>query len=661
MKKLLIALFLFLPVAIHSEEEKRTPIDCSADYLEYDEINNKVFAKGNVKVKYKDIIIAADKVNFDTKTSDIDAEGHITVTEKDNIISGDVVKYNLKKQTGIVKNMEFFKKPWLFKGESIEKSDEKNAYMNSAYATTCNNKEHPHYRLVSNQIHVELDEKIESWHMFFYIGEIPVFYFPYFYRSLKPSVRSPFEVRPGYTTYEGFYLKASYNYQFSDYFNGSILLDYMTKRGLGYGLQQNYRFKDNEGEGTFYTYYLAEKDTGHARWRIDWNHRNLLEKDITLVGRLNFLSDQSITNDLYSFYYPVDIKELRSFLAVTKSAPDYTLVVSTDRYDSWDDTQGKYFANQIYLPVIRFQTSSLKIGETNAYFSLSSDLTNYYNRNLIDENAGHYIARLTFLPSIFYSIALMPGSTINTSVNFNGSYQNLPDYNMFNNGFNGAYSTNLGWSYTWNQYFATNVGHSYSRRLTNILNDFYGGVDLNKLTGSFTFRFRDRFVTNTSTGFDLRSDNPRLFERFDNIINDISIMWSDDTDTYINSQYNVITNRISFVNASANFGKGKQLNYGVGISYVDNFPSPGILDLKVNAAFNITDDIRLDLGASYDTSINKIKEQRVGLSANITDCWFGSVSFLKSWNNISFQFNFGLRAFNESGISQQISPQIFSY
>ena len=97
---LLLVFFNSLKAQKESSKEetgKKVPIDCVGDYMEYDEANGAIYARGNVIVKYKEIILKADKIRLSTKSEDIEAEGNISLTDKDSLVTGKHIKYNLKK------------------------------------------------------------------------------------------------------------------------------------------------------------------------------------------------------------------------------------------------------------------------------------------------------------------------------------------------------------------------------------------------------------------------------------------------------------------------------------------------------------------------------------------------------------------------------------
>ena len=123
--------------------KKKDPIDCFGDHIEYDEANGTIYAKGNVRVLYKDITLTCDEIRMSTKSEDVEANGHILLIEKTSRINGGHIKYNLKQKLGFVDNIEYDNPPWFFRGNRIERPDEKNANMERSIATTCNDHEHP--------------------------------------------------------------------------------------------------------------------------------------------------------------------------------------------------------------------------------------------------------------------------------------------------------------------------------------------------------------------------------------------------------------------------------------------------------------------------------------------------------------------------------------
>ncbi|MEI6845679.1 MAG: hypothetical protein WCK36_01365 [Candidatus Firestonebacteria bacterium] len=637
--------------------EEKIPVDCSADYLEYDEGQGIVNGRGNVKVIYKGAVITADEVKFDVKTSNLEAKGNITLTEGDSIINGAYVTFNMKSKTGNIDKIRLSNGPWFFKGAAIEKPDEKNASIIEGYATTCNDKDRPHYRLVSQKIHIEIDNTIESWNVLLYIGDIPVFYFPYIWKSLKASAKSPLTVKPGISSAEGFYLKMAYNYDLSEYLSGSILFDILTKKGLGYGLQQNYRFADGLNGGYLYAYYILEKDTLRERFRLDFDHSSRIGTNINIVGRLNYLSDEAVSTDFNSYYYPVVSRDIRSYFAVSYYEQFFSLITSVERQDKYNPLDGKYHLNNFYLPNLSFSTTSMAIGNTNAYWSLGAGVSySILNASLAGTD---YILKARLNPSLMHTMKLDQANTLSSSVVLNALAQNKQDYGVMAPLSNLNYTLTFNLHSVWNMSMDTDLNYNYSQKLTGMENDIYGGVLINKLTGRLNLRLGAALANTTTTGFDLKTPNNDIRKNFDNIVNYTNIYLSDEFNASSGLQYNIYEGVIKSADIFTNYGKPGTTKFSLGVNYLNY--GIFVLDLTGSITMNLGPDTQVEYGMRFDTVASNFKEHRVALATNITDCWYGSLNFARSYGNYSVGFNLQLRALKESALDKKLSPEVYKY
>ena len=623
------------------------PVDCYADHLEYDEINGALYGKGNVKVVYKGTEIKADEVRFNVKSSQLEASGNITVTEGDVIIKGESVKFNMKDKVGRIEKIELIKTPWFFKGAAIEKPDEKNASIIEGYATTCKYTDHPHYRLVSQRIHIELDNVIESWNVLLYLGDIPIFYIPYIWKSLKTSPKSPLDIRPGYSSSEGFFLKLAYNYELSQYFSGALLVDLMSKKGVGYGLQQNYRFADGLNGGYLYAYYNFDQDTLHERFRLDFDHSSRINNNLSLVGRLNILSDEALTRDFYSYFYPIVSRDIRSYVAATYYDSLFSIMVAVDRQDRYDPLDRFFKLAAFTLPNLRFSTTSLRIGETNAYVSVSSELVNSYSYP-----GKFYIMQGGIHPNIFYTAKLDQLNSINTSFSLNASSQDRAEAGYLGRLSNLNYSGSLNLHTTWNMSLDTDVNYSYSESLTDVM------VLNNRMNGRLNLRLGTFMSSTMTTGYNFLLKNPEISGNFDSFVNSSNFFISEEFNASATLQYSIALGTLTSFDAFTNYGKPGQTRVSFGLNY---YYYANIYDLSGSINFNLNEDMRIEYGTRYNTVANDFREHRLVFSTNLTDCWYGDISFSQSYGNYSFGFNLQLRAFKESALDKKLAPEVFKY
>lgn len=634
---------LFFVFFIGQEKPKKDiPVYCDAEYMEYIEKEGLVFAKGNVVLKYEDITMKADEVKLNRDTNEVEANGNIHITEKEQEVHGDSAKYNLEKKTGTVTNVDFYSKPWHFKGKDIDKTTEKDTSIKNSEVTTCKYKEARHYHIWSKKINIEQGEKIEGWHNLFYVGPVPIFYLPYFYRSLKDD-RSPFSIRVGYSSQEGYYVKTNYAYYFALWAQGYIYLDYMSKKGWGFGFEPHHVFEDGKGQGHLYTYYIKEQDTKVARWRLDAEHRQSFRDDLYAMARFNYSSDESFSTEYYAT--PTVLRAQRSYLSLTKTDPYYTITSSWERGDSWDSQDKKYRKTYENLPDVDFRTSSRRLfSNIPIYYGFGSNFVNYYTIN-----NDYYIRKLSNDLRFTHSYYLLPRATHTTNLSFHEVYRDINDKNVDDMGFLHSYDVGNTLRNQWSRAVETDLTHTFSQRLSKRIGDPPNGIDANKLRGTFYYRYFDRLLMDVGTGYDFKSTD-EFKHRFDPLTFELRARLREHIYYYLSSAYNVGTGKIDSVDTYVTFGRYPAWIFSFGFNYQ---PTYGIFDVYSSVEIPVHEDVRINAGVRYDSVNARLKEQSYGLNFNITDCWVLDVSLIEQSNKTSFWINFRLRAFPSQGLGTQ--------
>ena len=105
-----------------------------------------------------------------------------------------------------------------------------------------------------------LAKYFEARHATVYIGNVPVFYFPYYRRSLEKH-ENTFVFIPGYRSVFGPYLLSSYHWFLNEELSGVVHVDYRELRGIGEGPDFNYNL-GTLGEGTLKNYYTHDQQPG---------------------------------------------------------------------------------------------------------------------------------------------------------------------------------------------------------------------------------------------------------------------------------------------------------------------------------------------------------------------------------------------------------------
>ncbi|MCJ7646254.1 hypothetical protein MUO65_05060, partial [bacterium] len=116
---------------------QNNPIILSADYIEYRREENKVLARGNVKIEDKDITMECEEAIFDLKEEKIEAKGGLTLRDKETTIHGSQIIYDLRTRRGIIDDASSFIEPWYCSGPKIERVSDKEIIVNNGYITSC--------------------------------------------------------------------------------------------------------------------------------------------------------------------------------------------------------------------------------------------------------------------------------------------------------------------------------------------------------------------------------------------------------------------------------------------------------------------------------------------------------------------------------------------
>ncbi|MEK6646003.1 MAG: hypothetical protein AABY84_04950 [Candidatus Firestonebacteria bacterium] len=669
----IVWIFIFITLAFVNAQEKQEPqpVLCTGDYVEYQQDENILYGKGNITLKHKGLILKADEVNYNSKTGEVDAKGNIILTENDNEIHGTSALYNLNKKSGVIKDANFYKKPWNFKGETINKTNEKDVFLNSGYGTTCIYKDSPHYKLTANEIHIEMDESIEAWWTLFYVEGIPIMIIPYFYRSLRDN-RNPFTIKPGYSEDEGWSVRTAYNYWFADYAWGAIYNDYIANKGYGKGTDYHYSLDNDYMTGYFYIYHIREKEqtnqptpTGPKdRLRVDIEHSQYLtqERDINITAKGNYFSDSSMVNN-YSTISPIMMQEINSYVALSKRYTQAGLFVSVDRNDLWETD--RYVINRQELPKATLDLGPFVLDDTNIYYGLSTTTLNRYIRT-----NDYYVFSLDASPNLTHSFNLTYRTTLTENITFKETWQDLPDKNQDNKGFTSSYTTFVNLHHIWNQVFSTDLRHSLAQRLTRIESDENRGVISNRIDGAGHYMFYPFVSLDISTGYDLFSRNSTQAERFYPITGDLRATPHENVDYYLNTSYNLALKKIANADTYIDIGRYRPWSIKVGVNYIAAGPydSRNNVDLNLRLGIALGQPFRVILEWKYDTYTAIFKEQKYMIHIDITDCWELELS-MTNWGDSTnplnsrsqFWFALNLRAFagQSTGGSSSLSP--FSY
>ena len=148
-------------VAIHMGDS-----DIYADYAQYDSRNHEITVRGNVRIYRDTTFYLADHATYDTETKKITAD-----------------------------EMRSDYEPYFVAGSHVESISE-NAYRVTDGMFTTHDSPNPSFHLRARTIRVYEKYYVVFQNVTFYVGKVPIFWWPYVYQSLDDAFS--FSISPAF-------------------------------------------------------------------------------------------------------------------------------------------------------------------------------------------------------------------------------------------------------------------------------------------------------------------------------------------------------------------------------------------------------------------------------------------------------------------------------
>jgi lipopolysaccharide export system protein LptA len=262
-----------------------------ADTLHYDRAAGLVAGRGSVHVRYRDLDVRADEFDLDLNTDQAVFRGNVALEAEGQRFSGDSLTLDVAKEEWTFTAPRaalppsFFEQgvrsPVYLTGKEVI-SQPGEMLVLGASITTCDRAQ-PHYHLQSHRALIYPGRRLVARNVGFFVGGRRLFTIPYFVVSLREMRRQPFVPEIGESEIEGKFLKTLFNYELGARAYGSLHLDFMQRRGIGYGIEQSYPAGD--GGGRLFVYRVNDNVNDRAELTGRLEHRQSLAGfDLSLVS-----------------------------------------------------------------------------------------------------------------------------------------------------------------------------------------------------------------------------------------------------------------------------------------------------------------------------------------------------------------------------------------
>ena len=438
--------FSHVPLQVESTtSDTNAPISVTADLLDATR-DGKIIYSGQVEVEQGARKFNADQVELEQISRDVLATGNIHYT--DGTISVDSDKQltgnlNTKDTELDDAHYQFHGEPGRGHAKKVRLSDNtQQVDLKGASYTTCP-PDGEVWKLKASSVKVEQDQVFgEAWNAVLWIGEVPVFYFPYLKFPVKDERQSGFLFPSfGFGGDNGTDISVPYYWNIAENYDATFTSRYMQRRGTM--AQLEFRYLPIEGQdGTLYGEYLSSDDKllntqwqDDPRWLVNWRHNARFDAAGHWRANVDYTKVAGWDNAYFDDFKPpvgqlVDDQLMQSFRGgyydrhwqVTTEVRDYQILKPNLA------TKPFQLAPSVAL------TSYQGFGSFDLGFD--AEVTQFKN----DADQVYEATRVHAEPKLVYSLVNQPGAQLTADV---GAYYTHYEQDVPTN-LAGYYQNNLG-------------------------------------------------------------------------------------------------------------------------------------------------------------------------------------------------------------------------
>ena len=349
MRKLAALFFcLVTPAAFaqtaENESLKGQPVEItSTGGTEYRD--NIATAKENVAIHVGNTDIYGDEGEYNAETHIVRISGNVRIYRGAELYVGESGTYNTETQEITASKLRSLEAPYFLGGEQINRTsndddngDETLTLVQKGYFTT-HDAFNPDFRLKANTVRVYENDRIIFRNVVFYVGKVPIFYWPYLYQSLDDAFS--FIISPAYTSSWGPSILSRVSFPIGKRIKAVARLDYRLRRGVAVGLQADTKYgKNNTSWAKLHTYFIEDQNPTinrttvprgaipTTRYRVSLDNRTEFGHDITGDVHLTKLSDPFVLEDFFQNEFRV-VPVPDNVVTLRKWHPNYSLTAFT--------------------------------------------------------------------------------------------------------------------------------------------------------------------------------------------------------------------------------------------------------------------------------------------------------------------------------------------
>jgi LPS-assembly protein len=377
--------------------------------------------RGNARVETVDALLTADEIDYDQTTHEAQARGkvHYESFSHGEKLNCDRAEYNTESKTGKFYNVNgtsparvearrgllTTQNPFYFSGEWAEKTEDR-YLLHDGFLTDCLIPA-PWWRLKAPTFDIIPEDRAISKGSWFYVKEIPIFYTPYFYKSLKKQPRHTGFLTPsvGNSSIRGKTVGIGYFWAINRSYD-------LTYRGLfysqtGFGHQADFR-----GVVTKNTYFdvslfgvtsTTANPNAPSGMDLSVQGKSDLGKGWEARGELKYLSSFLFKQQFTQSFDEAVSSETHSVGFITKHWSDYGFNLVAERNVNFQSTAPNDEIVLRKLPEAQFIEREHELGKLPVWFSFDSSY-GLERRTEPEFQTRQLVQRVSFEPRVITAV-----------------------------------------------------------------------------------------------------------------------------------------------------------------------------------------------------------------------------------------------------------------
>lgn len=445
--------------------DAKGPVYIRADQVEYNEKSQTYTIQGEVEISRGSTRLMADKVLLNSQTLTAEAEGRARLTFPGQVITGRSIIVDLQAGSGKIYQGQVFVESshYYLRGREIEKTGRDTYRLRGGAFTTCDGSD-PAWQLTSEEMEVTMEGYGVAKSTAFRVKNIPVLWTPYLIFPAKFKRQSGLLApQAGSTKRDGFVFSQPYFQTLGEDQDLTFTVNYMSKRGVGLGLEYRYNLapgskgilmadylhKDRRARELYDQGDLAEPYNSRY-WIRGMVDQNLFGGAMKLTADLDMVSDQDYLRE-FDFgntgFYASNQRLLRWFgreleprtSLLRENKVNLQRTWSNAAFNGtvtyWDDLSTDNKTTLQQLPKLTLDATRQPVGDTGLYFQMAST----YLYNYREEGAKGHVADVN--PTMALPLNFNDYLYLEPSITYRGRFFNVDaadneDPNLTTEGFN---------------------------------------------------------------------------------------------------------------------------------------------------------------------------------------------------------------------------------